>query len=160
MAQNSADNTGPLVLAFLGLVVVDKVAGLFGPSQDEKDGKRRSLYPMLYDRTVTIGAGTLPDATLADLDVEETRTAALGRMAAVIYDAPGLVNDNEGALVSAFAGLQTLYDLLWLNKTFSYLFTTPSVAPTIGEYLDGFLSDEEWGPLVRILDRLPKYPTH
>lgn len=159
MAAQRSDN-GPLVLGVLGLVIISKLSNLFGPSQDEKDGQRRRSYPVLYDRTVALGAGPLPAATLADLDVEEQRANLLGRAAVVIYEAQGLVNDNEASVVAAFSGMASLYDVLWLNKTFSYLFPTPSTAPTIGEYLDGFLSDEDWGPVVRIFDRLPKYPTH
>lgn len=159
MAAQRSDNA-PLVLGVLGLVLISKVSALFGPSQDEKDGQRRRAFRVLYDRTVELGAGPLPAATVADLDVEEARANLLGRAGVVIQEAKGLLNDNEGSVVAAFSSLGSLYDVLWLNKTFSYLFPAPSFAPTIGEYLDGFLSDEDWGPVVRILDRLPKYPTH
>jgi hypothetical protein len=80
-----------------------------------------------------------------------------GRVAALIQDAKGAWNDDEDAAMSAFRQLRSLYEVLWVNKTFSYLFPDAAFAPTLGEWLDSFLSDAEWGRIVQYLRTLPKY---
>lgn len=113
--------------------------------------ERRVRYWELYDR-----GRNFPGATAADLQAMAARNLALARIALEIQDAVGFT-DNEEQIAGAFRQLRSRYELYWLNRTFAYLFENPATAPQLGAFIDARLSDEEWAPIMRTLDTLPRF---
>lgn len=123
-----------------------------GSSLGDLVAQRRGKLWQLYDRN-----RGLADATPAQLDAVRKRIPEISRMAVELKEAAGTFDDNEDAVYSAFRQLRSRYELLWLNKTFSYSFDNPSSAPQLGAFLDGILSDDEWIPIVRAVEPLPNF---
>lgn len=139
---------GWIALAAAGYFAINRVTA----SIEEMVAQRRGRLWQLYDRNRGLG-----DATPAQMDKLRARIPEISRMAVELYDAAGTFNDNEDAVYSVFRQLRSKFELLWLNKTFSYAFSNPSSAPQLGAYLDDFLNDSEWTPIVRAVEQLPAH---
>lgn len=139
---------GWVALAAAGYFAINRVSA----SIEELVAQRRGRLWQLYDRQ-----RGLADATPAQMDRLRARIPEISRMAVELLDAPGTFNDNEDAVYSVFRQLRSKYELLWLNKTFSYGFDNPSSAPQLGAFLDGFMNDSEWTPVVRAVEQLPAH---
>lgn len=123
-----------------------------GKQGDRLLAERRSKFWELYDRS-----RPFPNATLANLNAVRARNNEIARIAVEIMDAAGTFNDNEGAIVAAFRQLRSRYEIYWLNRTFSYLFDRPEVAPQLGAWLDARIDDGEWIPILSTLNTLPAF---
>lgn len=139
---------GWLALAGAAYFAINRVTA----SIEEVVAQRRGRLWQLYDRN-----RGLADATPAQAARLKARLPELGRMAVELHDAAGTFNDNEDAVYSVFRQLRSRFEVLWLNKTFSYTFPSASSAPQLGAYLDTFLDDSEWTPIVRAIEQLPAH---
>ena len=137
-----------LILTAGGYMLLKSVGSSLGDLVAQRRGKMWELY----DRN-----RAFPGVTPARISAMIQRAPELGRMAVELKEAAGTFNDNEDAVYSVFRQLRSRYELYWLNKTFSYTYPTASLAPQLGGFLDGILSDDEWIPIVRAVEPLPTF---
>lgn len=141
------------------LLVLDRMfKGVTDLFTDEAaaNANRKGEFPELWDRNAPL----FNDATPADLAAvrKPERLAAIGTAAAMIKNAPGLVNDNEAAVLGAFRMLHSRYEILFMNIGLGGLLPGGTrYSQSLGAYLDGFLDDATWSAIVDYLSTLPKY---
>ncbi len=108
--------------------------------------------------------GYFTDATPEQRQRVQDDIPRLRATAQRIADAPGLINDDERAVVNAFLSIPSLFDLLWMNRLFGGLnvptlntFPPELGAPEVGVYVDAFAQPADWLAIMQHLSRLPKY---
>lgn len=124
-------------------------------TQDAEDGRKRNqLRTELYGGAWTFAPPADPAAVLQAI---QARQSTLVAVAKALKDAKGIFNDDESAVLSAFRNLRSRYEVKTMADGFAQGYGPDLGIATLGQWLDGFLTDENWGPIVRLINSMPVY---
>jgi hypothetical protein len=140
---------GGLLIAFLGGKAIFEKLGLVD-SAEEKQAEAEIKNQMQQLSTGNYfdpdfykkgGAGTML-----------LTMSAASSYAKIIYDAKGILNDDEAAVYGVFQSLKTRSQVSFLSEVFFKTYKKSLIA-----YLMSFLNDSELAIVAKICNRLPDY---
>ena len=84
--------------------------------------------------------------------VQILKAASSNALSKQIYEAEGVVNDDEDSVYKVFSGLKSKVQVSYLAEQFQKIYKTD-----LRDYLKGFLDEEEMEKVNRIVALLPAY---
>lgn len=160
MEGENSKATMYVVAGVVALVVLSKLSGMFrsigstiglGPRpQGAVDFDNPQVFPVLWQTAPLTTALLSGSLSIAEMDAQGRPYAATIDAARVLYyQAKGLVDDDEGDAVSAFASLPNYVCLLVMAESFYANYGT-----TLGAYGLTFLGDGEKAQIAQIISSL------
>lgn len=140
---------GGLALAFFGGRAILQKLGIVSTAEDratelEQQQQLQQLSSGNYfdpDYWRTGGAGTLI-----------LTTAGADNLAKIIYDAKGIVNDNEASVYGVFQSLKSRSQVSYLAGAFFRRYNQSLIG-----YLQSFLNQQELSAVAKITNKLPAF---